>query len=413
MKNKGIFAFIIISALVFADQFSKLLARAFAPSEISPIIHFHTASVWLSFSFYPELHDRWPLPADIVMAVFGVIITSALIVYFKYERAALFRDIPGAEKVRNSPKMTFAAVTLWTAGIVCSVFFDAFLWGGSLDFLCFDLARLHEDNANLADFYHLNIDFKDIFAASGTLLILLRMAIRQISLFSLEKSDRKLISKREFHFIRSIREARNAAENSVEPPENTASSDVGKKLNNIFDAAVIAVGGVVFSLLFGYAIYVFAVWLIIPIAVEIIPALDGFLTKIGDSYETEAIYGAICSFCMIFGIFPGIWCANLLLKSRERRFIHDTNGMVLTCDALKFHFSRYAVYDSFSVVAAVAACLVLWLSGHGNLSPFGFLYDFFGIPAGLALSAVITASAQLLGVINAQKTWRAEYFYGE
>ncbi len=216
MKKKGVFAIIAIAVLIFADQCSKLLARAFAPSEAAPLIHIHAASGWFSFAFYPELHDRWSLPADIVMAVLGAAITAGFVFYFKYERAALFRDIKGAERIKCCSGLTLAAMIFWTAGIVCSVFFDAFLWGGSLDFLCFDWAKLHKGDPSLADLYHLNLDLKDIFAVLGTFLLLLRMAIRQISLFSLDRPARKLISKREFHFIKSVREAKSAAENSSE-----------------------------------------------------------------------------------------------------------------------------------------------------------------------------------------------------
>lgn len=178
------------------------------------------------------------------------------------------------------------------------------------------------------------------------------------------------------------------------------------------DVLALIIFGVLFGAALGFAIYVFAVWVLIPVATAVSPAINRALTNIGEKYDTEAIYSAIKSFCGAVGMFPGLCAANVSLKNREKRFIHDTGGTIVPREALKYHISLYLAYDIAAAAGIVAVCLLIRLLGGGSLSPLGFFFDRFGVPLGLIFSAAAAALAQLCGVLFAQGCWRADYFYG-
>lgn len=409
MRKKHIRRCLTVLILICLDQFSKLLVKAFVPAtSLNSIIYTHSDTGWFMFHLHPELHNRYSLPIDIVIAVFAIAFVISLIVYLKYERPALLRDIPDSDVVKSSPRLSETALVLSIAGIICSTLFDAFIWGGSLDFLCIEWAKFYTDTVEPYTInYRYDIDLKDIFLNIGLVLILIRSVRFKISQYKLPKSSRKLISKRELHIIRSIREAVVETTEQVEPSEN------GEKKNSVFDIITIVFFAIFFSAGLGFLLYILAVLVIIPVAVEISPALDALLTKIGDENDTEEIYNTIHSICLLIAVLPGICVANTAVKYRERHFIHDTNGMIVTLDGLRYHLRQHFWYDAISVIGIVILCLILHIYGPWYISPFGILYDFLGIPLGLILSAAITVIAQIFGIIYAQKSWRAEFFYGE
>lgn len=395
--------------LICLDQFSKLLVKAFVPvTSLNSIIYTHSDTGWFMFHLHPELHNKYSLLVDIVIAVLAIAFVIAVIVYLKYERPALLRDIPDSDVVKSSPKLTETALVLWVAGIICSTLIDSLIWGGSLDFLCIEWAKFYTDAVEPYTISHqFNCDLKDMFLIIGTVLILVRVAIFNLSQYKLPKSSRKLISKREFHIIRSIREVAGKRSQHAELSGN------GEKKNSIFDILIIVAAAVFFSAALGYLIYIIAVWVIIPVAVEISPALDAFLTKIGNEHDTEEIYNAIRSICLLIAVLPGICVANAAVKNRDRHFIHDTNGMIVTLDGLRYHLRQHILYDVISLIGIVIIGLALHLANLWYISPFGILYDLLGIPLGLIMSAVITVASQMCGIIFAQKSWRAEFFYDD
>lgn len=392
--------------LICLDQFSKLLVKAFVPvTSLNSIIYTHSDTGWFMFHLHPELHNKYSLPVDIVIAVLAMAFVIGLIVYLKYERPALLRDIPDSEAVKSSPRLTETALVIWIAGIICSALIDSLIWGGSLDFLCIEWAKFYTDAVEPYTISHqFNYDLKDIFLIIGTVLILVRIAIFNLSQYKLPKSSRKLISKRSFHIIRSIREARRE---QAKPSENF------EKKNSVFDILTIVISAIFSSAILGYLVYIIAVWVIIPVAVEISPALDAFLTKIGNEHDTDEIYNTIRSICLLIAVLPGMCVANTAVKNRERHFIHDTNGMIVTLDGLRYHLRQHILYDVISLIGIVIICLALHLANLRYICPFGILYDLLGIPLGLIMSAVITVASQMCGIIFAQKSWRAEFFYDD
>lgn len=396
MKIKFLRGGLLALALVCIDRLSKLYVGTLSASR--DIFYTYSDSGWFLFSIRPELHDKYPLPADIVIFVLAVILTVFAALYLKYERSALLNGIPGSEAVKTSPYLTEAAAVLWLSGIFCSTFLDAFFSGGSLDFLCFEWAEIYTSSPEpYTVIHHFNLDLKDIFIILGTVILLLRSLIWQISLYRLPKESRKTVSKRSFHIIKSIREVQK------NPDE----------FKNIADIFIMTALAVIFSAAFGYVLYILSVILIIPLAVEISPALDSALTEIGRKYDYDTIYNNIKSFCLFIGIIPGMCISCTGIKNRERRFIHDTGGMILTKDGLIYHLKRYFLYDAASTAAISAVCLILYVSELKSISPFTFSFDLLGLPLGIFSAALFTAASQLIGIIFAQNAWRAEYFYGE
>lgn len=407
-----------IPALILIDQGSKLLVNSLSGVPIT-LFHSHSSSGWFTLSITPELHTRFNLPVNIVIFILAAAFTALIFIYLKHERSAIFGGIDGAKNINLCPGITFAAAVLWTSGMACSTLFDAFFWNGSLDFICFDRAKFGGGSGGeiaYTDMNHLNFDLKDLYLFAGMILILIRCLARGISLSRLSKADRALISKRSFHFIKSIREEKSE---TSEAEKTSITSSESRETNKeeipgmILDIFVAVALGIISSLLLGMAIYVIAVWVIIPIATEIFSPLDAFLTAIGNKYDAEKIYGAIKSFSNLLGIFPGIYFANYTLKNREKYFIRSTGGMITLCDGIAFHLEKYLLCDVVSVLITVLICFLLWISGRPQLSPLAFIFDFAGIPLGLAASVIFTALAQLLGVVFAQGEWRADYFYGE
>ncbi len=400
-RAKNLLCCAAVAALVLLDQLSKLAVRAAVPEDApKSLFYTQSGSGWFMFHLHPLLHDRYPLPVDLLVVLFAVAVIAGLAVYFKYERAALLDGVAHAESVKSCPGLTRAAFVFITAGAVCSVLLDAFVWGGSLDFICFEWARFYTDGAEPYTMsYQIDVDPKDVFLNVGTVLILIRLIIFKASQLRLPKDERKLVKSRENHILRSLRRAMGLPEtqNKIRP----------------LDVLEVAALSIVMPAMMGYLMYIAAIWLIIPIADWLIPPIDKFLTDIGNNYESELIYDRIRSGCLFIALFPGVGWANTLIKGRERLFIHDTNGMIPRREGLKYHLQNYLFADVLAVVLTVAAGSALSLLGLRIISPFTLLFDVFGAPLGILTTAVSMAAAQVLGILFAQNKWRAEFFYGD
>lgn len=401
MKKSRLAPFIII--LVLLDQLSKLLVKAFARADsLNKLIYFQTPRGWFMLHIHPELHDRYPLGLDIVIAGLSVLLTAALMIYFRYERSAILRDIPGSERVGSSPAATKIFLIFWISGIICSTFLDAFLWGGSLDFICFERAKFFGGDEPYTITRRLDIDLKDVFLDIGLALFLWRMLVFKITQFRLPKEFRRIITRRENHIFRSINEARSEAVLSAPRQEF-----------RVADVLIITVVGLICAAGFGFAIYLFSIWVIIPLSCEIFPALDKYLNEIGDRYDPEMIYQVIKNACMTLGLFPGMYASNAGVKRRQRAFSHDTGGMILWLDGLKYHLARHLPSDLTAVFLTVLLGYSLYAFGLGSVSPFTVLYGFAGPSRGVFISIFVMISAQIFGIFYAQKAWRAACFYGE
>ena len=391
-----------VTALILSDQASKLAVRALVPAPMT-LIHAHSQSGAFTFHLHPELNARFSLPAALILAALAAVFSVFEIVYHKYERAALLRDIPDADKVKSCPKITFIGLALWLSGIICGLFFDSLFWGGSLDFLCIESEKRAADAA--ADYTVLSrfdFDFKDVWLILGTLLIVIRTVVFGLSQYRLPKESRKIISKRSRHLISSIREARGDVKEKSR-----------KAALNLSDILILTALSVVMTGCFGYLFYGLTVYFIIPAAVMLSPAIDGFLTDIGDRFRAEDIYNFIREACLMIGLFPGMHLSNRSVRRREKLFIRDTSGFIVTLDGLKYHARQHLLSDVVSVVLIAVLGLFACLINLWKISPFVILYDRFGVALGFILSVILTAFAQAYGVLSAQKNWRADCFYGE
>ena len=205
----------VILFLVAVDQFSKLLVKFFAGDGAHAHAKFVSIgdSLLVAAHIHPELNDRYPLFADIVIALVCSVFLAVMLFYTLLGRKLLLHGIENADVVKSYPRFVGAAVCFWFAGVICSVIFDAFIWGGSLDFLCLEWYHYYIDSGTpYTDFFRLDIDLKDIFLTFGCFMIVARGTLWDISLRKLSKSDRKLVNRRTVHPFKALKDYKNSGE---------------------------------------------------------------------------------------------------------------------------------------------------------------------------------------------------------
>lgn len=189
---------------------------------------------------------------------------------------------------------------------------------------------------------------------------------------------------------------------------------MSERKNNPLDILVIVFFTLFFCGTFGFAIYFAFVYIILPLAVEFIPALDAWLTRVGRENDTELIYRTIYQVCALLAVIPAICVSCTLVKFRERVFIKETGGMIHPREGFIYHLKNHLSYDAIATVIIVIAGLLVHLFDKGvGASPFHILYCRLGVIPALLISAVMTVAAQLLGIIIAQNSWRADHFFGD
>ena len=203
----------VILCLVAVDQFSKLFIKLSGAAD-TPANFVHISnSLHVALHFHPELNVRFPLAVNIFIAVASIAVIAVVAFYVFHGRDMLFHDIPSAEAIKSYPKFTTAAFCVNAAGTICSIIFDAFLWGGSLDFICIEWYHyVTESGTHYTDIGRLCVDLKDIFIMLGWFMLWARWIMMDSSIAKLPKSDKKLVKRRYFHPIAAFREYKTAQE---------------------------------------------------------------------------------------------------------------------------------------------------------------------------------------------------------
>ena len=189
---------------------------------------------------------------------------------------------------------------------------------------------------------------------------------------------------------------------------------MSERKNSPFDILVLVFCAVLLSVGFGFIFYFAFVYVILPLAVEFIPALDAWLTRIGREHDYEEIYRTIRQTCALIAVVPAICGANVLVRRRMRLFIHETAGLITLREGLIYHIKNHLGYDVATVAVIVVAGLIVYFFDRGvGVSPFHILYCKLGVLPAIVISALIAGASQLLGIIYAQNYWRADYFFGD
>lgn len=216
-RRKMILCSAAILCLMAVDQFSKLFIKLSGAADTPANFVHITNSLHVALHFHPELNVRFPLAVNILIAVVFTALIAVVALYVFHGREMLLHDIPSAEAIKSYPKFTTAAFCMNVAGTICSIIFDAFLWGGSLDFICIEWYHyVIESGTHYTDIGRLCVDLKDIFIMLGWFMLWARWIMMDSSIAKLPKSDKKLVKRRYYHPIAAFRDYKSrqgAAEN--------------------------------------------------------------------------------------------------------------------------------------------------------------------------------------------------------
>ena len=405
MNRKYIFRVLTVVLLVSADQLSKLAATLLIGDSTRELVQLRLSDGWFVFHVHPDLNVRDSVLISVLLAIVMFALLASVIFCARRARAYALEGISGADGVKSCPRFTNAAICLLFAGVVSSMLFDAFLWGGSLDFICFERYKyLTEGGVQYTDVYRFDIDLKDIYLIVGGIMLLVRCALWDISVLKLPKEERKLVSKRLRDPVGLIRSAR--SESRSEEPENGFSFSVG----SVIDLISTIVSGILAS---AYFIFTFV---LLPVAAEYIAPLGSFLNDIGRKYDAETVYRTIQEAITLLAIFPAHYGANASAKRLEKAFIRNTEGRLLPGEGLAYRLRHNLLFDILTV-AGVA------LIGFGLSAaqvkipylclPFDLICRNFGVARGIAAALIITAAAQVFGALKAQRYWSAAYLFSD
>ena len=117
----------------------------------------------------------------------------------------------------------------------------------------------------------------------------------------------------------------------------------------------------------------------------------------------------IC-FLISYVIFHSVF--SIVYKSRRKKFIKDTKGLITKKDGLIYHIKHYWINDIVIIAVQVVAFLILFLRKN-SLCPIAIIYRFCGVPFGLAVSAVFLVSIHITHILLAQYNWRVSHYMHE
>ena len=411
MKRKYIYCGLAVVLLISADQLSKLAVARSVGESSRELIQLRLKDGWLVFHIHPYLHARGSVLMSVLLALVTFALLAAVIFCARHVRAYALEDIAGADRVKSYPRFTNSTICILLAGTVSSLLFDAFLWGGSLDFICFERYKyLIEGGVQYTAVYRLDFDLKDVYLFVGGLMLIVRCTIWDFSLSKLSKEERRLVNKRLRNPVGLIRSAR--AKNSGDGSENRFTLSLGSPLDLV---SVIACG-ILASAVFGAVAYFIFTFVLLPVAAEYIALLDSFLNDIGRKYDSETVYRTIQEIITLLALFPALYGANASAKRLEKPFIRNTEGRLLPGEGLAYRLKHNLLFD---VLTASGVALIGFGLSAAQVKipflclPFDLIYGRIGVPAGIAVSFAITAAAQFIGAIKAQRHWCAVYLLGE
>ena len=117
----------------------------------------------------------------------------------------------------------------------------------------------------------------------------------------------------------------------------------------------------------------------------------------------------IC-FLIAYVIFDIVFC--IAYKSRRKKFIKDTKGLITKKDGLIYHLKNYWISDTIIISIQVIAYLLLFLS-RNSLCPIAIIYRFCGVPLGIIASTIFLTAIHITHILCAQYNWRVSHYMHE
>lgn len=187
-------------------------------------------------------------------------------------------------------------------------------------------------------------------------------------------------------------------------------------------------GSMQFALLTVAFNLVFSIVTVVLIYGWLLPNLSLFSKDISDWYYSgdlpalQACLDATYHIVNVLSLIPSTYFAYRSLNCRRKEFIKKSKGLISYGDGLKMHTDSYGFSDAVVCCGVILAfALAALIFGVGNwLCVFPLAYTLFSLVGGawgpilgLIPAAALMCAASPLGVLMAQRKWRARYFIGE
>ena len=117
----------------------------------------------------------------------------------------------------------------------------------------------------------------------------------------------------------------------------------------------------------------------------------------------------IC-FLLAYIICHSIFC--ITYKSRRKKFIEDTKGLITKKNGLLYHSEHHLLTDAVIILIQTVVYLALFLLKR-TLCPVAIIYRLCGLPLGVIVSAVFLIVIHLCHVLWAQYHWRVSHYMSE
>ena len=117
----------------------------------------------------------------------------------------------------------------------------------------------------------------------------------------------------------------------------------------------------------------------------------------------------IC-FLLAYIICHSIFC--ITYKSRRKKFIEDTKGLITKKNGLLYHSEHHLLTDAVIILIQTVVYLALFLLKR-TLCPVAIIFRLCGLPLGVIVSAVFLIVIHLCHVLWAQYHWRVSHYMHE
>lgn len=117
----------------------------------------------------------------------------------------------------------------------------------------------------------------------------------------------------------------------------------------------------------------------------------------------------IC-FLLAYIICHSIFC--ITYKSRRKKFIEDTKGLITKKNGLLYHSEHHLLTDAVIILIQTVVYLALFLLKR-TLCPVAIIFRLCGLPLGVIVSVVFLIVIHLCHILWAQYHWRVSHYMHE
>ena len=128
--------------------------------------------------------------------------------------------------------------------------------------------------------------------------------------------------------------------------------------------------------------------------------------------DNPLVWDITYEICFLFAYIIFHIVFSIAYKSRRKKFIKDTKGLITKKDGLIYHIKHYYVTDIVIIVLQAVAFMVLFLI-KSSLCPMAIIYRICGVPLGIVASTIFLIAIHISHVLCAQYNWRVSHYMHE